>query len=68
MSQMEAKNNRYRGTCYYFGWKRLDKWCRHPDHVEEVKEFWEECQGWIDEYEEGTIEKKRISIEQLQEI
>ena len=37
MSQMEAKNNRYCGTCYYFGWKRLDKWCRHPDHVEEMR-------------------------------
>jgi hypothetical protein len=36
--------------------------------VEEVKEFWEECPGWIDEYEKGTIKKKRISIEQLQEI
>jgi hypothetical protein len=65
---VEAENNRYCGTCYYFGWKGLDKWCRHPDHVEEVKKFWEGCSGWIDEYEKGTIEKKRISIEQLQEI
>jgi hypothetical protein len=20
------------GTCRYFGWKALEKWCRHPTH------------------------------------
>ena len=68
MSQIKAKNSRYCGTCYYFGWKRLTKWCRHPDNMEEVKEFWEGCPCWLDVYEKGTIEKKRISIEHLQEI
>jgi len=68
MQQMEAKNDRYCGICYYFAWKGLDKWCRHPDHVEEIDNFWKGCADWFDAYEKGTIKKKRISIEQLQEI
>ena len=68
MTQVKVNSNRYYGNCYYFGWKRLDKWCRHQDHVEEINEFWKGCTDWIDAYEKGTIEKKRISIEQLQEI
>ena len=68
MSRMEAKNDRYCGTCYYFGWKGLDKWCRHPDHVEEIADFWVGCSDWIDMFEKETIEKKRLSIERLQEI
>lgn len=41
--------DRHCGNCKYVGWYGLQKWCRHPDHVEPIRRPDKSCQDWLDE-------------------
>jgi hypothetical protein len=36
------------GTCRYFGFKGLEKRCRHPEHPGEITEWPCCCEDWLD--------------------
>jgi hypothetical protein len=36
------------GTCKYFAFKGLGKWCRHPGHVVEIVQWGIGCPDWVE--------------------
>lgn len=48
------------GTCHYFGFgKNLKKWCRHPKHVVEIKQWGVGCPDWSDMFEKFIADDTR---------
>ncbi|MDY0262002.1 hypothetical protein [Syntrophotalea acetylenica] len=35
--------------CKYIGWRGLERWCRHPDHVARLKNPAAQCADWVHE-------------------
>lgn len=36
------------GECKYMGFKRLEKYCRHPKHVKPIKKWPGKCDDFVD--------------------
>lgn len=36
------------GECKFFGWLGLKRYCRHPDHVAELKKWPGKCPDFVD--------------------
>jgi len=36
------------GSCRYFGFLLLDRWCRHPEHPSLLKKWGSKCAEWLD--------------------
>lgn len=60
-------SNQVCGTCYYFGFKGLEKYCRHPDHPFAIQQWGVGCQGWYDVLNKDPRKKRpeRLPIDEL---
>jgi hypothetical protein len=36
------------GDCKYFGFRGLEKWCRHPDHLRAIRKWGKQCPDWVE--------------------
>jgi len=51
------------GTCYYFGWRGITKWCRHPDVNRPLKKWGLKCDRWVRFDSKEPVEVERMPIE-----
>lgn len=59
--------NQVCGTCYYFGFKGIERYCRHPDHAFVVQQWGVGCPDWYDMLNKDPRKKRteRLSIGEL---
>ena len=60
-------SNQVCGTCYYFGFKGLEKYCRHPDHPLTIQQWGIGCLDWYDMFNKDPLKKRpeRLPIDKL---
>lgn len=63
----EQKENEC-GGCYYFGFKGLLLWCRHPDINDQVIKHTNNCNKWSDGYNKEEKDPKRLPLFTLKDI
>lgn len=54
---MKPTEDKHCGTCRYFGWLKLERWCRHPDHPAKLKKWPGLCGDWLDSETKDTALK-----------